>query len=122
MSIQSVLVVDDSEADQFLSKYMIQSVCKDVDVHQAFDGREALSLIEELDIKPDLIFFDINMPIMNGFEFLDIYKDMEYSSPVVMLTSSDHKEDIEKCMSFECVKDYLLKPLSKESFAEFLES
>ncbi len=114
MIIKRILVVDDSEADQFLSKYMIESVCKEIDVLQAYNGKEALNLIDELDQKPDLIFFDINMPIMNGLEFLDIYTKSDQPCSVVMLTSSDDQNDRDRCMAYGCVQDYILKPLDRE--------
>ena len=68
-------IIDDSEADQFLSKHAIESYDQNIAVHQAYDGSEAMDLIDKALKKPDIIFLDINMPGMTGFEFLDAFKE-----------------------------------------------
>ena len=65
-----VLVVDDSDADQFLSKLMIRRFDPSIQVLQAYDGREALAVLDAMEEPPDAVFLDINMPVMNGHEFL----------------------------------------------------
>jgi len=59
-------------------------------VLQAYDGQEALEVLKDLDTQPDVIFLDINMPRMNGHEFLEEYSKWDKCSVVIiMLTSSD---------------------------------
>lgn len=115
MKLETVMVIDDSEEDQFLSKVTIQSYDKNIKILQAHDGKDALEILATLDKQPDVIFLDINMPIMNGHEFLSIYSaHKEPSAVVIMLTSSDQKIDRDRSQAYACVKQYLIKPLKKE--------
>jgi CheY-like chemotaxis protein len=76
---------------------------------------------------PSLILLDINMPAMNGFEFLEAYQSLLttqkiYPSPtVIMFTSSEEENDKEKAMRFPFVKDYLVKPLSPEKVNKLVQ-
>ena len=110
--MNSVMIVDDSESDQFLSKIIIEKFNPDIKVLQASDGQEALEILADLPKQPDVIFLDINMPRINGHEFLDKYETWEEQvAIVIMLTSSDQERDKDKSMSYICVKNYFTKPL-----------
>ena len=70
---------------------------------------------------PELIFLDINMPLMDGFDFLEEFKNypqpLQEKCKVIMLSSSIHPSDVERAQSYpQCVK-YMNKPLSKGSLA-----
>ncbi len=115
MIFESCMIVDDSEADQFYAKLIIESFDPTITIYQAYDGREALTKLSKLDSQPDLIFLDINMPGMNGHEFLKEYDTWENKSAVVvMLTSSSQEIDVKRSKAYNCVKRYLNKPLNKE--------
>ena len=106
--MNSVMIVDDSESDQFLSKIIIEKFNPDIRILQAYDGQEALEILANLPKQPDVIFLDINMPRINGHEFLDKYEKWEEQvAIVIMLTSSDQERDKDKSMSYICVKNYL---------------
>lgn len=113
MNLLSVMVVDDSEADQFISKLTIEEYDPSIEVLQAFDGQEALDILDTLELQPSVIFLDINMPRMNGHEFLEVYEQRSgaESSVIIMLTSSEQKEDIERSSAYKSVKNYFTKPL-----------
>lgn len=113
MELRRILSVDDSEADQFLNRYRIQDRMPQVQVRAAYDGIEALELLREADYRPDLILLDINMPRMNGLEFLEAYsREMAHAnSPVVMLSSSLVASDWETAKQFEQVRGIFRKPL-----------
>ncbi|MFT6516624.1 MAG: CheY-like chemotaxis protein [Candidatus Azotimanducaceae bacterium] len=114
MEISCVLVVDDSESDQFISKLMIESYDPNIVVLSAYDGQEALEMLASDECRPDLIFLDINMPRMNGHEFLEEYnKKSNKQAVVVMLTTSEQEVDRERAMAYKCVKTYLIKPLDE---------
>ena len=76
MTINCILVVDDNEGDQFLAEHLIKKYLPDTQQLKAYDGEEALRVIAESDVKPDIILLDINMPGMDGFEFLEAYNQL----------------------------------------------
>jgi CheY-like chemotaxis protein len=115
--INTILMVDDSAGDQFLSQAEIEEWDDSVKLLSAYDGNEALALPQSSDSPPDLVFLDINMPAMNGFEFLAEYnRENEAALPpvVVMLTTSDQERDKEQTAIYQCVKEYMVKPLTQE--------
>jgi CheY-like chemotaxis protein len=106
-----ILVVDDQRADQLLAEYAISDYNANAQIYKAFDGEEALEVLSQQP-EIELILLDINMPRMNGHDFLKQYATRwQHSSVVVMLTSSDQKADREKCEQYEQVIAYLSKPL-----------
>lgn len=114
MKITSILVVDDDENDQFICEYTIRKFDPSIRVVKAFDGTEALDALRAG--TPDAIILDINMPVMNGFEFLDRYaQEFGVHAPVVaMLTSSHLGKDRERAMQYSFVKSYFEKPLQAD--------
>ncbi len=113
MELKQVLVVDDSEADQFLNRYRILECQPGLEIRAAYDGLEALKILQEPGYQPDLIFLDINMPRMNGFEFLERYVEefKATTSVVVMLSSSLVEADRARAQAFAPVRGFLRKPL-----------
>lgn len=122
--VSSVIVVEDSEPDQFLCKIMLERYDPKIKVLQAYDGQEALDMISKCEKEPDIIFLDINMPGMDGYEFLDKYCAAPESdkAKVVMLTSSSYEGDRERSMSYDCVSDYIMKPFTVEKIKQVIES
>lgn len=124
-----ILLVDDDDTSNLLSTMVItdMEIAEDVDV--AFNGEEAINYILE-NCKnggekrcPELILLDINMPVMDGFEFLETYKekfDNRAQIPVVMLSSSNNQKDYEKAFSYN-VKGFIVKPLNEEKLMKILE-
>lgn len=115
MDISVSLIVDDNEADQFLTKLVIEEFNPNIEVISAYDGQEALDLLSTMDNQPGIIFLDINMPGMNGLEFLEEYSRWEHQAPVIaMLTTSEQTKDRQNSMSYGFVRNYFTKPLGKE--------
>jgi CheY-like chemotaxis protein len=114
MNIQSILIVDDDENDQFICEYTIRKYDPSIRILKAFDGAEALDILHRE--TPNAIILDINMPVMNCFEFLDRYaEEFEVHAPVVaMLTSSHLGKDRERAMQYSFVKSYFEKPLQAD--------
>ena len=121
MLLKKVLVVEDSDDDQFLAKIAFTSFDKEIEVVCVSDGVEASELLAKDDFCPNLILLDINMPRMNGLEFLERHGDDDTPPIVVMLTSSEQDSDKTKSLSFGSVMDYMVKPIRKENVAKFVE-
>lgn len=122
MQISSIMVIDDSEADQFYVKTILNNKYPNANVVQAYDGQEALDLLEKNDVKYDIIFLDINMPRMTGHEFLEKYGNVvnDPTDVIIMLTSSSQKEDKEKALSYSYVKKYWNKPITLDSIDDVI--
>lgn len=116
--MKTILLIDDNEVEHFLNKEVVKSFDPSIEILTAYDGVEALEMLKAGGHKPDAILLDINMPRMNGHEFLDAYArefGVENRVPViVMLTTSAQDIDKEKTSVYKCVKDYFIKPLSPE--------
>lgn len=120
-----VMLIDDSEIDNLVNKHII-SKSEIADEIQIFSlAQEALDFFANSDENnfPQLILLDINMPIMNGFVFLQEYSKLlgERSNKidVFMLSSSVDPNDIRKSEDYSFVKGFISKPLSLEHLNRF---
>lgn len=123
MSLLRVMIVDDNEGDQFLCQYVINQHESDIDIIEAYDGQNALELLENIE-PPNVIFLDINMPRMDGFEFLEQYekKYPTTASKIILLTSSVIEREMLKGRSFAVIDDYIEKPLSAENVVSVINN
>lgn len=112
---QTFLLVDDNEADHFLTRTIIEKVNGSVSLEHAYDGNEALKLLRT-GIEPDLILLDISMPGLDGFGFLEAYSNSDdlKKTTIVMLTSSYAETDKTKAFEYDVVQDYICKPLKTD--------
>lgn len=119
-----ILVVEDSEADQFLFKLFAEESFPDVDVLQAYDGQQAQDMLVDGRDAPAALFLDINMPRMNGYDFLEKNHNLmdKKNISVYMLSSSNQNIDKEKAMAYGCVKRFIEKPFKAEELQEALSS
>jgi CheY-like chemotaxis protein len=122
-------VIDDDSIYQMLIKRMVLKLNPDIAVSEFLNGKKAFDRLEtvlesDLSKTPDMIFLDINMPVMNGWEFLEAYLKIKSTKnldiPVFIVSSSIDKFDFEKAKSYASVIDYLVKPISKETLAKYL--
>jgi len=97
MTIKSILLVDDDEDDHMYFKDAINSLDPSIEIKTAINGKLAYENLKALTSIPDIIFLDLNMPIMNGYEFLMLLKkDKEFGEiPIGMYTTSNSLRDIE---------------------------
>jgi len=110
-----VMLVDDDEASNFLSETILSDMQAAEEIAVAEDGLAATSLIKNASC-PDIIFLDIRMPRMDGFDFLEYLSKLGccQKTKVIMLTSSPRKEDKEKALQYKNVLDYFEKPLTEQ--------
>ena len=128
MNVKSILLVDDDESTNFINSVFIKKLDIDVDVYKALNGAEALEILEESigdpDFFPCLIILDINMPVMNGWTFLDNYKKLSPSIKnncvIVMTTVSEDEKDLIRANKNQDIKEYFQKPMSDEKFSTLL--
>jgi CheY-like chemotaxis protein len=110
--MRSVLLVDDDEDDRTLFTEALAVLDKSIQCWTAVDGKHALDLLMyDLVVLPDVIFVDLNMPKMNGLEFLmSVKKHRGYKNiPVIIYTTSSNPEDIRKSKDLGAV-DFVTKP------------
>lgn len=126
MSIKYITIVEDDPITTLIIKKMLEKSLEGIIIKDFKNGQEAYqTLIAEYqknNTLPDLILLDINMPIMNGWEFLDAFQSYKKDKyvPVIMLTSSIDQEDIKKSRQYPKVKGYFSKPLDGEKIQEIL--
>lgn len=123
---RSVMLVDDNEIDNIINEKIIEanSFADQILVFQT--GQDALDYIrdhqEDIDILPEIVFLDINMPVMDGFQFLTDFEQLpdavREKCKIIMLSSSISPKDIDRAASSRFVKKYLNKPLN----ARYLEA
>jgi len=121
-----ILLIDDNENDNYFHQRVIKKAGLTGEVAVAENGLDALKYLinqfknidSEPVIKVTLIFLDINMPKMGGFEFLDEYCNLDNSVKagvvVIMLSTSENPKDVELCKQYTDVKEYCTKPLTIE--------
>ncbi|QHT65304.1 response regulator [Rhodocytophaga rosea] len=120
--IKCILLVDDDPTTNFVNETLLEDLQVSEQVLIAYNGKEALKLIQnecESDLCPELILLDINMPVMNGFEFLKAYQRLEFahkqSVVIVMLTTSLNPGDIKQIDELPLkIKGFLNKPLTEQ--------
>ncbi len=125
--LKNILVVDDDDDYNFIIEEIFQDTNLGCSLTFKLYAQNALDYLEKnQDNFPDLILLDINMPIMNGWEFLEIYAARNYHiahpTIVVMQSSSIYQEDKEKSKTYVNVKDYVDKPISAKHINRIRDS
>lgn len=119
----NLLVIDDDDINIFIIKKIVEKTGYNVDMVSKSNGLLAIDHLKatlNTDSFPQLILIDINMPVLNGWEFLDAYDELNVTQRVdmYMLSSSVYENDIEKAKTFAKVKGFISKPLSIERLIE----
>lgn len=116
-----ILLIDDDEIQNFITQRMIQRVKENVQLEVCTNGQMGLDALYVKGLEPELILLDINMPVKNGWDFIDEYMKHEHPKmPIYILTSSIHDGDRKKAAKYDCVKDFLVKPLSAHVIEDLL--
>ena len=118
--MKKIMIVDDVEISNFIMKKMISKVSSNYDIYDYTLPEQALTDIEK--INPDIIFLDLNMPVINGWEFLLRMTEMNVYNTVYILTSSTSELDFQQSKSYNNVNGFLIKPLDINTLREVLET
>lgn len=123
-----LLLIDDDESDIYLAKRALKSCKTPLRIQVARHGEEALSLLRReapygAARRPDLMFLDLNMPRMNGHEFLAKVKDDNdlKSIPIIVMSMSESDIDMRESYRLQA-SAYVSKPIELEAFAEVIRS
>lgn len=119
------MLIDDNKIDNFFHQRVIRKYDEAIEVIVKESGEEALEyLTGSREQDPDIIFLDINMPGMNGWEFIEHYNKLDpklhNSNIVVMLTTSGNPDDKALASDYEVISEFRTKPLSIQMLEEVI--
>ena len=117
-----ILLLEDDMIEVMKLNRTISSLKLNHKIIEAINGEEALKLLEKKDELPDIILLDLNMPKINGIEFLDILKKdpILKNIPTIILTTSGNQKDLSECYKIG-IAGYVLKPLKYEDYVSKIE-
>ena len=129
VKLNCVLLIDDDEPTNFLNRLTLEQADCAGEVRVAQSGQEALDFLstcgERTRPRPDLIFLDINMPAMDGWEFLQRYRSLPAACKadivLIMLTTSLNPDDELRTKAIPEVSGFENKPLSQQRLTLLLE-
>ena len=117
--IKHILIIDDDDISNFATRKTLE--CYDlVEKVTVFDNpMEALDYLKTCKSQPDIILLDIKMPLMNGFQFIEEFKNIDSNSIIFILSSSVYSKDKDKAK--DCGINYMAKPLKYNIFNKYLD-
>ncbi|MDD2675399.1 response regulator [Flavobacterium petrolei] len=115
----NILLIEDDAIEVMKFNRVLSTLDIKHKILEANNGEEAIKILKEKETVPDIIVLDLNMPKMNGIEFLRILKADEYLKyiPAVILTTSNNRKDILECYKIG-IAGYLLKPLKYDDYID----
>jgi CheY-like chemotaxis protein len=127
-SFNSTMLIEDDKINAVLSKRLLEKFLITNGIFIVPNGEEALKFIVNYDPDfntcPELIFLDIDMPIMDGFSFLESFEELSFLNKdtvqIVMLTNSSKPEDIQHCKDLG-IRHFLNKPLTEDKIKKLLD-
>jgi CheY-like chemotaxis protein len=126
---RTVMLIDDNEIDNLINQKMIEAASVTENIYTHTGAKSAIEFLKNMEklemadqVLPDVIFLDIDMPLMDGFQFLDEFEKLtniaKKKCKIVMLTSSINPQDFNRSKKYENVRLYLNKPLSHDSIVK----
>ncbi|TDE03605.1 response regulator [Flavobacterium hiemivividum] len=115
----NILLIEDDTIELLKFNRVLTTLKMNHKIVEASNGEEALLILKEKKIIPDIIILDLNMPKINGIEFLQILKNDDYLRyiPAIVLTTSNNYKDVKECYKIG-IAGYVLKPLKYEDYVD----
>lgn len=124
--LERIMLVDDDVNTNIYNEIILNQANAAEDIVIFQNGKEALEYMKTDNHKVDLIFLDINMPIMNGWQFLEGYnqldEDKKAGKIIVMLTASINEDDRAKAQEYNIVETFISKPLNVDILEQLINS
>ncbi len=120
-SYNTCLLIDDNYIDNFVTRKLLESSNFAKNIVVMPSSSEAINSLRDGLVKPDVIFLDLRMPIMNGFEFLQAFEKLNIDKDAIkifMLSSSLDPTDIKQSFDNKHVTQFIHKPLTKKILEE----
>ncbi len=114
-----IMFIDDDPINNLVNRKLLSKFNPMFQISEYMSAETALRDLKDSSKPfPDVILLDINMPTMNGWEFLDEYRKLGLNVKLFMLTSSIAQEDIDRAQQYAEVRDFITKPLDREKIAK----
>jgi CheY-like chemotaxis protein len=124
----NIFLVDDDHIYQFTAKKTLEAMGLAEQVSVFMNGAAAIQHIKDNlsnpgDL-PDVIFLDINMPVMDGWQFVQEFQKLDIRKPIslYMVSSSVDEADMKRSREFSVISDYIIKPVGRTRFHELLSA
>jgi CheY-like chemotaxis protein len=126
--MKTIFLIDDDPVFVFLTKRLISGINVGCQIKEFADGELAMDRLREIStdssLLPDIIFVDLSMPVMDGWEFLNEYSalapKMSKQIELFIVSSSISPQEVERSKTYPEVADFLIKPVAKGKIAEIL--
>ncbi len=127
--LNCVLLVDDDDGTNFINRKIIEKAGVAEYIHTSLNGKEAIEYLSKVSNEgiypqPDLILMDINMPVMDGWEFVEVYENLKIGQKgkiiIVMLTTSLNPDDKKKADHYKEISDFEFKPLTLKKLEKII--
>jgi CheY-like chemotaxis protein len=122
----NIFLVDDDHIYQFTAKKTLESMGLSGQVSTFSNGEAAIdfirSHISDPAALPDIIFLDINMPVMDGWQFIEEYQKLQPAKKIAlyMVSSSVDESDMQRSKDYKVIDDYIIKPVGRSRFEQLL--
>ena len=125
--MKRVLLIDDDKAVNFFNKRVVVGHSGFEHIKTVQSGKDGLLFLEQVlsgdEIKPDIIFLDINMPVLDGWQFLQEFLGQETAKKIIIyiVTSSANQVDVEKAKNYNMKENYIVKPISVKKLTSLFD-
>lgn len=130
-TLKNVFLIDDDKIYQFTATMILEATGLTNRITTFLNGKDAISFLKHPNTAqnnqfPDIIFLDINMPVMNGWEFLEEFqvfsKTLSHPIKIYLVSSSVDESDINRSKKYPAITDYVIKPLNRDIYRQLLTS